>query len=42
MESLTFRGLGAQFFAAGSRPVETERLDFIAIEKLVILLAPWA
>ena len=39
MESLTFRGLGAPFFAAGSRAVETRRLDFIGIEKLVILLA---
>ena len=42
MESLTFWGLGAPFFAAGSRPVETERLDFIGIEKLVILLASLA
>ena len=39
MESLMFGGLGAPFFAAGPLAVETERLDFIGIEKLVILLA---
>lgn len=42
MESLMFCGLGAPFFAAGTRAVETERLDFIGIENLVILLASLA